>query len=79
MCEGYVFFHFGTFGNSRITDLSFSFLGLSRLELLLHVLDESEGRVQVGRGRRDLAGLLRVGAAVCTESRQGRQHLIILY
>ncbi len=46
------------------TDLSFLLLGLARLVLLLHVLDESEGRVQVGGGSADLSRLLRVRAAV---------------
>ena len=44
--------------------LLLSLLRLSRLELLLHLLDDAEGRVQVGGGRGDLAGLLRVRTAV---------------
>ena len=37
---------------------------LPRLELLLHLFDDAEGCVEIGRGRRDLSRLLRVGAPI---------------
>ena len=46
-------------------------LGLPGLVLLLDVLDEAEGSVQVGAGGADLAGLSHVGAAVRPAKTEG--------
>ena len=45
-------------------------LSLSRLVALLHLLDDAEGVLQVGRGHRRVAGRLQVGRSVCAEGKR---------